>query len=87
MDKIRRQISILRLRDSPMILFKYIGFLIGGYAAAFISIFLLFAALGVSGWYIVYIPFLSIIGAVIGYLYYYLKRKNIRTHSGVHLQD
>lgn len=44
---------------------RYIVFALIGYVLAFIFIFALFAFLEVSGWYVVYIPFLAILGSVV----------------------
>ena len=44
---------------------RYVFFALVGYVLAFILIFVLFALLQISGWYIVYVPFLAILGSVI----------------------
>lgn len=44
---------------------RYAVFALMGYVLAFILIFVLFGLLGVTGWYIVYVPFLSVLGSVV----------------------
>ena len=44
---------------------RYIIFALVGYLLAFILVFALFGLLQVSGWYVVYVPFLAILGSVV----------------------
>ncbi len=52
---------------------RYVAFAVLGYILAFIGIFLVLSILNVSGWYVVYIPFLSILGGVVGLFFVNLK--------------
>ena len=64
-----------------MKILKYLVYAGGGYLIAFIAIFIIFSLLDVTGWYIVYIPFLSIIGLVISITYIYMKDKHNSSHK------
>ena len=45
--------------------FRYIYFALVGYVLAFVLIFAIIGLLKVSGWYVVYVPFLAILGSVV----------------------
>ena len=53
---------------------RYIIFIVVGYVLAFGLIYLLFALLNVSGWYVVYIPFLAIFGSVVALFFVNLRK-------------
>ena len=46
-------------------------FAIVGYVVSFIIIFFVIAIADVNGWYVVYIPFLALIGAVVSPMIWY----------------
>lgn len=58
---------------------RYVAFAVGGYIGAFLLIFAGFALFDVSGWYIVYIPFLAILGAVVALFFVNYSSKGTNT--------
>ena len=53
---------------------RYIFFALIGYVLAFILIFAIFGLLQVSGWYVVYVPFLAILGSVIALFFVNIRK-------------
>jgi len=56
-----------------MIILKYVLWALFSYFITFIAIIFLFSIIGISGWYIVYVPFLSVSGVIIATLYLFIK--------------
>ena len=55
-------------------LFRYIIFVVIGYLLAFVFLLTLFGLLEVTGWYVVYIPFLAILGSVVALFFINLSK-------------
>lgn len=54
---------------------RYAVFAVTGYFLAFVFMVLLFGVLEISGWYVVYVPFIAVLGSVVALFFVNLDQK------------